>query len=197
MKLKRRLGIIASLVSKGKTVYDIGCDHALLDIFLTLYNENACYAVDVLESALSFARKNIHTYQLEDKINVVCSNGFDALEVKKGSVAVISGMGTSTILSILENPKVKELSEIILQPNNDYTLLRKELSKRNFKIVEEFVIQEKGIFYLTLKVVKGHVHYHKKDLLYGPILRKDDSIDTLLYFESRYLHNLELKKDAK
>ena len=86
MHLNRRLLLLASLVPRGDVVYDIGCDHALLDIFLTLYNQNECYAIDQKESALKMARKNIASYHVEDKIEVLCQNGFATMEDRKSVV---------------------------------------------------------------------------------------------------------------
>jgi len=191
MELTNRLKTISSFIPKSKTVYDIGCDHALLDIFLTLYNKNKCYACDIKESALSFALKNINKYKLIDKIKVVCSNGFDNVDVEKNSVAVISGMGATTILEILKSEKIDNLDFIILQSNNDHFLLRKELAKMDLKIVDEIVIYEKGIYYITFKIIHSKVKYSKIDLEFGPVLKNDDSIDTLLY----YNNCMQRKKD--
>lgn len=194
MELTHRLKIISSFIPKGKVVYDIGCDHALLDIFLTLYNENKCYACDIKESALSFALKNINKYKLIDKIKVVCSNGFDNVDVEKNSVAVVSGMGTSTILDILKNKKIENIEFIILQSNNDHYLLRKQLSKMNLKIIDEIVIYEKGIYYITFKITNGRVKYSKIDLEFGPFLKNDDSLDTLLYYNNCLKRKLDILK---
>lgn len=191
MELTKRLKIISSFIPKGRTIYDIGCDHALLDIFLTLYNENKCYACDIKKSALSFALKNIKKHNLTDKIEIVCSNGFEQVEVEENSIAVMSGMGSTTILEILTNPQIKKIDFFLIQSNNDHAFLRENLSKMNLKIVDEVVIFEKGIYYLTFKVIHEKIKYSKKDLEFGPILKNDDSIDTLLY----YHHMLQKKVD--
>lgn len=184
MDLTVRLKTIASFIKKGEVVYDIGCDHALLDIFLTLYNENKCYACDINKSALSNAYQNIKKYHLTDKIDTICSNGLDEVEVKKNSTMVISGMGTSTILEILKNPKIENIDTFIIQSNNDHFLLRKEIAKMNLKIMDEVIVCEKGIYYLILKVIHGKAKYSKQDLEFGPLLKKDNSLDTLLYYQN-------------
>lgn len=194
MNLTFRLKMIASFIEKGKVVYDIGCDHALLDIFLTLYNENKCYACDINKSALSNAYQNIKKYHLTDKIDTICSNGFDDIDVLKNSIVVISGMGTNTILEILKNPKIENIDTFIIQSNNDHFLLRKELANRNLKIVDEVIVYEKGIYYLILKVIHGKIKYSKKDLEFGPILKKDHSLDTLLYYQNIMNKKLDILK---
>ena len=57
MQIRNRLKAIASLVDKGANVIDVGCDHALLDIYLTLYNENNCIASDINENAYNIAKE--------------------------------------------------------------------------------------------------------------------------------------------
>lgn len=194
MKLPKRLGLIASFVKKGSVVYDIGCDHALLDIFLTLYNENECYACDKIENALHFARKNIKKYNLEDKIEVICSDGLKNIEVKENSIAVISGMGTSTILEILNNEQISKFSYLLVAPHNDYKIFRKATSKLGLKITEEMVLFENKIYYLIFKLEHGNAKYSKKDLEFGPILRKNNDLETLSYFHLQLLEKLEILK---
>ncbi len=46
--------------------------------------------------------------------------------------AVICGMGTTTILSILNSEKLKYVDTLILQSNNDLYHLRKEIVKKAF-----------------------------------------------------------------
>ena len=114
--------------------------------------------------------------------------------LKKNSTMVISGMGTSTILEILKNPKIENIDTFIIQSNNDHFLLRKELAHRNLKIVDEVIVYEKGIYYLILKVIHGKIKYSKKDLEFGPILKKDHSLDTLLYYQNIMNKKLDILK---
>ena len=64
MKLTKRLNEIVSLIDEGTNVIDIGCDHALLDIYLTLNKKNKCIAADINKNALESAIKNIKKYNL-------------------------------------------------------------------------------------------------------------------------------------
>ena len=58
----KRLLEIASLVPVHSTVVDVGCDHALLDIYLTLHRNCNCTASDINENCLKSARENIKKY---------------------------------------------------------------------------------------------------------------------------------------
>ena len=191
MKLKKRLLTICSLIENNKEVYDIGCDHAYLDIFLTEYKNCKCHASDKSSNALKYAIKNIKENKLEDKIEVIVSDGLKNINISDKSTIVISGMGTQTIINILEDDQIYKANDIIIQSNNDHEMLRRYLNKRNLKIVDELVVKEKDIYYITIKVVKGNQKLTKKDFILGPILRKNKDIETISY----YLYLLELKQE--
>lgn len=172
MQIRNRLKAIASLVDKGANVIDVGCDHALLDIYLTLYNENNCIASDINENAYNIAKENILKYGLKDKINVILSNGFLDIDMPLIYTAVICGMGTSTILSILDTDKIDKINKIIVQSNNDLYTLRKEVCKKGFIITDELIVKERGIYYVLISFSKGQKWYSMIDLWLGPVIRK-------------------------
>ena len=183
MGIQKRLKLLASFVPKGNTVYDIGCDHALLSIYLTLYNANTCYAIDNKEKVLKTARENISHYHLEGKIFVLRQDGLGTLSIEEESTAVLAGMGTDTILHILENKEMYHFHRLIIQTNNDYERLRKSMQKKGYKIKEEVAFLDKRVFYVILVFEKGHVHYSKYDLKFGPLLRKQKTKDRDLYYQ--------------
>lgn len=191
MKLKNRLLSIVSLIENDEEVYDIGCDHAYLDIFLTIYKNCKCHASDKSINALKYAKKNIATYKLQDKIETIVSDGLENIDIKENSTIVISGMGTTTITNILENKQIKKAKTIIIQSNNDHEYLRKFLNSKNLTIKEELVLKEKDIYYITIKLVQGKQKLNKKDFKFGPILRKNKDIETISYYT--YLLNLKLE----
>ena len=191
MKLKNRLLSIVSLIENNEEVYDIGCDHAYLDIFLTIYKNCKCHASDKSINALKYAKKNIETYKLQDKIETIVSDGLENIDIKENSTIVISGMGTTTITNILENKQIKKAKTIIIQSNNDHEYLRKFLNSKDLTIKEELVLKEKDIYYITIKLVQGKQKLNKKDFKFGPILRKNKDIETISYYT--YLLNLKLE----
>ena len=79
----KRLLEIASLVPVHSTVVDVGCDHGLLDIYLTLHRNCKCTASDINENCLKSARENIKKYSLVDKIKVVKSDGLNDVKYNK------------------------------------------------------------------------------------------------------------------
>lgn len=184
--INKRLKAIASLVDKNKKIIDVGCDHALLDIYLTLYNSNICIASDINKNALENAKKNIKKYNLENKIETRLQNGIVNIE-DDIDIIIISGMGTKTILDILKNNK--NVNKLIISSNNDYFELRKNLMKK-YHLTKEEAVLDKNKYYLVMKFELGKTKYNYKQLFLGPILiSKKDSV-TKLYYE--YLYNKKI-----
>lgn len=191
MHLSSRLRTIASMIPENITVVDIGCDHALLDIYLTQKNTNRCIATDVNSNVLAIAKKNIETYSLKQEITLIQSDGFQQVEVVEPSIAVIAGMGTSTILSILKNPKAYQFQFVLIQTNNEWEYLRKKVSKMGFHIVEEKNILDKNKYYVLMKWAKGRKHYTKKQCFLGPILMHQSNQDYYQHLLKIYQRNYQ------
>ena len=76
MKINSRLKKIGDLVESNSYCLDVGCDHALLDIYLVLKNKNIkTIASDVSIGPLEQAKKNIKKEGLEEKIEVRLGDG--------------------------------------------------------------------------------------------------------------------------
>lgn len=175
MKISKRLKLIASLVDKKANVIDVGCDHALLDIFLTLNNENKCLASDININALNIAKENIKKYHLSDQIDTIISDGLKNINIELPSTVIISGMGTSTIVDIMKQTNIDNIDSLIIQSNNDLKLLRKEIIKLGFYIDDEEVINDKKIYYVIIKFKKGRKKYNNNnDYIIGPILKNKE-----------------------
>lgn len=171
IKLSKRLQAIADFINKNDKVIDVGCDHGYLSIYLA--DNIGCKKViasDVNQNALNSAIKNINNYNLNKKIDIVLSDGLQSINTSDYNTIVISGMGTSTILKILDNPeKLKTISKLIIQSNNDHYKLRKELIKKGFVISNEKIVFDKK-YYIIIEFNKGIKKYSKKELEYGPFL---------------------------
>jgi len=194
MQIRKRLKTIASLVEKGSKVIDIGCDHALLDIYLTLYNSNECIASDINKNAYEIAKNNIKKYNLSHKIKVIRSDGFNEIEMNDTYTAIICGMGTTSILDILKTPKLHMIDTLIIQTNNDIYNVRKEVNKLGYYINDEVIVKERGIFYNIIKFIKGKRHYNYKELQLGPIILEKNSEEKHEYFKFLLKSNEEILK---
>jgi tRNA (adenine22-N1)-methyltransferase len=179
MKLSSRLKTIADMVSKGSKVVDIGCDHALLGIYLTK-NELAAEVIvsDISEQALNQGKENIKKYGLHKKIETRHGNGLEIIKDLKIDTIIISGLGGKTIIDILiKNPNnLKQINNIIVQPNNNTVYVRKKINNLGYIIDNEKLVKEKNNIYTIISFIKGHRNYSLKELYFGPILikKKDD-----------------------
>lgn len=191
MKLSIRLEAVATLVDVGKRVIDVGCDHAYLDIYLTLNNSNKCIATDINKNALSIAKKNIEKYNCTNKIETVLTDGLTDIEIDKDDNIVICGMGTLTILDIL---KTNILSDtLIISSNNHIDKLRKVVVELGYYIDSEIFVVDKNKPYVIIKFKRGTKKYRQIDYLIGPILK--NNIEYKKYLNQKY--NIILKSIDK
>lgn len=187
MKLSKRLKTIADMVDNNYSVIDVGCDHAFLDIYLTMHGIE-CMAIDNKESVLKYSKKNIDEYGLSDKIKLLHNEGLESIKINSNDLIILAGLGTNTILNIIKN---KNIEQMIVQSNDDTYNLRSSLLKQGYKITEEKVVYEKK-YYTIIKFVRGKAKYNQTQLKYGPLLLKEKSKEFVNYLESRkkYLNNL-------
>lgn len=177
-----RLKSISSLINDCEDITDIGCDHGLLDIYLTLEKKCCCHCCDVNKDIISRAISNIKKYGLEGSIDVFVGNGYDDLGLDYHTIMVLAGMGTSTILKILEKNKTHD---IICQTNTDLYLLRKSICDMGYYIVSEDLVFDNNRFYVSIRFSIGNREYSYDELLLGPILLKKN--DTLF---KKYVNNI-------
>lgn len=180
LKLSNRLLKIASLVKNHDVIIDVGCDHALLDIYL-IKNKivKKAIATDITNGAINMALKNVSYYDCLN-VDVRLGDGLDTLKKEdKVSLIIMSGLGNQKIVSILNNNKEKicNVNELIIQSNTGYYELRKEVVKLGYFIEDEVLIKENNIIYVIIKFKKGKRRYSNKQLYFGPILLKNK--DTL------------------
>lgn len=192
--LGERLKTIASFVDKNTEVIDVGCDHALLDIYLTLYNNNKCTATDISEGALKQAKLNIYRYGLTGNIKVQVGDGLKDIKNLKDTIIILAGMGTETILKILEDERIYEAKYIIVSTHTELRLLRRKMIQKGFMIADEKVAMENYKFYTVIKFVKGKKRYTAKECYLGPILMNDQSYNVFRYYESLLFENDNILK---
>ena len=176
IRLSKRLESIASYITDGMNLVDVGCDHALLDIFLVQTKKNIkVIASDINQNALDIAINNIKKNHLENKIKTCLSKGLENIDTTSLDTIIISGMGSHTMVGILYNniSKLKNIDTLILQSNNDIDFLREKVTKLGYYIKEEKLIKDSNIIYTIILFKKGHKRYTKKELYFGPILLKN------------------------
>lgn len=190
MKINNRLIKVAEKVEVGSNIIDVGCDHALLCIYLIKNNiASSCIASDVNEGPLNQAKKNIFLFNLDKKIKIKLGDGIDTIESITDTI-IISGMGGANIVNILSDGKNKlsNIKTIILSPNNDSYSVRKNVTLLGYKIDFEEIIYDNGKYYPIIVFSKGKQIYNEEDLLFGyNVLQNEFSNKYYNYLLNKYL----------
>ena len=102
MQLSKRLEAIASMVTPGNRLVDVGCDHGYLPIALVRRQIiPSAIAMDVRSGPLGRAKENIEAYGLNPYIETRLSDGLEALQPGEGDTLSVAGMGGPLIERIL------------------------------------------------------------------------------------------------
>ena len=165
---------------------DIGCDHALLSIYLVKERDfSKAIASDNKSGPLKKARENVKYYNVSDKVKLVKAEGLDSYTEGIDTVT-ISGMGGLTINKILDDNRkcLKNVDTLILSPNNYSLAVKRKMIKLGYHIDNEVLVKDNKIIYEILVFKKGRKYYSYKKLFLGPILSlKNDSL-TKEYYQS-------------
>lgn len=153
--LSPRLAMVADCCRPGKPITDIGTDHAYVPAYLLLEGIiPSAVASDLREGPLQNARETVKKYDLEDKVTLVLSNGFQNLTPGACQDYVIAGMGGNLISDLLAaSPWVKDLgNHFVLQPQSHPEDLREYLYQNGFTILKEELCKEEKHLYLCMEV---------------------------------------------
>lgn len=176
INLSKRLSVIADMITDSNIVNDIGCDHALLDIYLLQSKKvKKMIASDITPGALNQAKNNVKKYGVKE-IDLRLGDGLNTInDSDKVDTIVLSGLGNIKINNILnENKKLlNNINNIIIQSNTMPDMIRSEVIKLGYKIDDERLVLENNIIYEIIKFTKGCKKYSKKEIYFGPILLKN------------------------
>lgn len=179
------------MVEENRSVIDIGCDHALLSIYIAKNkNPKKVIASDNKEGPLNGAKDNIKKYKVSDKVIVKLGDGVDPIESDIDTI-IIAGMGGLTTVGILKYKRdlYRNVDTIIISANTDVDFVRKEICKLGYYIEEELLVKDGNIIYPIIRFKLGKKHYKKIEYLLGPILIKKK--------ESLFLDYLTKEKETK
>ncbi|MCM1103605.1 MAG: tRNA (adenine(22)-N(1))-methyltransferase TrmK [Clostridium sp.] len=154
--LSERMKHVLALISHHKAVADVGCDHGYLAIGLVRSGKaKRVVAMDINRGPLARARANVDAYGYRDVIETRLGDGMEALGVGEVQCAVCAGMGGKTICGILGRSRqiVRELDELVLQPQSELHIVRSYLRENGFLIAAEDMVSEDGKFYPMMRVI--------------------------------------------
>lgn len=158
MQLSERLSSVASMVTAGNCLADVGTDHGYVPIYL--YERNIiprAIAMDVNYGPLERARLHIAENGFGNAIETRLSDGLAALKAGEADSVVIAGMGGPLMIRILSAyPEVTaSVKELILQPQSEISDVRIWLYEQGYEIIEEHMVFEDGKYYPMFKAVKN------------------------------------------
>lgn len=155
--LTPRLAATMALIT-GNTLADIGTDHAYIPIEAIKQGfVGRAIACDIKKGPLAIARSNVEKNGLQAKIELRLGSGITPVSAGETETVVIAGMGGILISGILDadSEKSHSFKEIILQPMNAQSELRKYLSEHGFRIVKEDLAVEGFKVYNIMRVING------------------------------------------
>ena len=185
MKINARLKKIGDLVEANSFCLDIGCDHALLDIYLVNQKKNIkAIASDIAEGPLEHARKNIKRERLENEIEVRLGDGLSTYS-EEVNTAIMSGIGGRTIIGICKNnyKTFKKIDTYILSPNNYQEDVKRFMCQNGYYIENEEFVKENKFIYQIIIFKKGKKKYSKKEYFFGPVFLEKKGPLFREYFE--------------
>jgi len=194
MEISDRLRTVASFVRESRSIADIGTDHAYIPIYL--YKEgiiNRAIACDINREPIKRAESNINLYHLGNVIETRLGNGLTPIKAGETDGIVIAGIGGMLMIDILKTypDKMESVKELVLQPQSDVESVRRFIHSRSFRIDDEQMLYEDGIFYTIIRAVCGIESYNsKRDYVFGKINIEKKS--TVL---KKYLYDTILKND--
>jgi tRNA (adenine22-N1)-methyltransferase len=193
--LNERLAMVAEMIGTGKSVADIGADHARLATYLV----ESKIAPKVIIGELSDGPYN-RSYEAvmgcsdRDKIEVRQGNGLQVLERGEVDCVVLAGMGGDTIVDILSHDwdKAASFKYYVFQPMSKAEVLRQRLASRGWIINNERLVQEHDHIYLGITSRPGNCPYylHGLDLELGAFILKADNETKKIYI-ARYLQKCQ------
>ena len=186
--MSSRLEMIASFVTQGRGVADIGTDHAILPIILRRRGyKGYIVAGDINEGPLKKAERGLLEAEVDDVELKLC-NGLEGIDSSRVDIIVVAGMGGDTITGILDRglydmPEWADRSDykLILHPVTKPEILRYWLVNNGFRISGENYIEDNGILCQIICAELGESEKYMDSELY---VGKLERIVNQPYFEA-------------
>lgn len=167
MLLSYRMQAVVGLVEPCRSIADIGCDHGY--VAMELVKNNICkevIAMDINSGPLDKAKSNIKEYGMQKYITTRLSDGTKALRPGEADGIICAGMGGKLIIHILTEGEelVRNMKQLILQPQSELDEVRAFLREMGFQIDREDMICEDGKYYPMMHVIPCNFGKQEKQL---------------------------------
>jgi len=192
MTLSKRLSYVASFVSPGAFLADIGSDHAELPLFL-LEKGVITSAVAVENKPGPYARmaKAVSASPYATKIRLSLSDGISALPEEVDTV-VLAGMGGKLIEKILSDhpERLQKVRTLVIDAHKEREELIAFLAGRGYRLSREIFFFDGGVAYDVERwdQSKTPVKYSVKQCRFGPLNLQEKNPDFIAYFSAQLAH---------
>lgn len=168
-------------LSQNDVVADVGADHGYLSAMLKNSDKfQKVIATDISAPSLEKTKQLAQSLNLD--IDCRVGDGLDVAE--DATMACICGMGGYEIIKILQ--KKPNANKYVFQPVQNAIELRLYLLKHHFKIVSDFVLEDKGKFYYVISTKgKGLNFYDKNAKLFGKDSIRISNEDFIHYLQNQ------------
>ncbi|MBE6991127.1 MAG: SAM-dependent methyltransferase [Ruminococcaceae bacterium] len=159
MHLSDRLAMVASFVTPGSCISDVGCDHGYLSIWLV--ENDVCkriIASDIRPGPLQKGMDNAERFGVDEKIEFRLCDGLADIEESEVDEIVICGMGGEVISTILSDSPWSLKKRLILNPASKADQLRSFLYSNGMEIVSERLVMDSGLMYNVIEARPGNVY---------------------------------------
>lgn len=156
MLLSERMKAVAALALPCRCIADIGCDHGYVAI--ELVRSGICdnvIAMDINKGPLERAKRNIRDFGLQERIEARLSDGAEKLLKDEADGIICAGMGGRLAISIMERSQtlVRNMKQLILQPQSEMSEVRRYLRLNGYKIEKEDMVFEDGKYYPMMRII--------------------------------------------
>ena len=159
MNISRRLNRLAELVTEGSRLADVGTDHGYVPLCLCREKK--------IPSAIAM---DINKGPLERAIRL--SDGLHELKRGEADTVLIAGMGGALMVRILSEgtEALKEVRELVLQPQSEIGDVRRWLGSHGWHIIKEDILLDEGKYYPMFKAVPGEAEdYTEAEYRFGKL----------------------------
>lgn len=162
IQISKRLQQVASFVTEGNRLVDVGTDHGYVPIWL-LQQKRVPFAIgmDVRKGPLERATEHRKLCGLEHQLELRLSDGLKGFNKGEADSIVIAGMGGELMIRILSEgiDKITSVKELVLSPQSEIAQVRHYLSSVGFSIDQEAFLEEDGKYYVVIHAVLGESDY--------------------------------------
>ena len=153
MTLPPRLAEVARHVLPGHPLADVGTDHAQLPAALVASGRvPSAIAIDNKQGPLEHARRTLADRGI-GTVELRHGDGLSPLAPGEVATVVLAGLGGARIIRLLQaGSTLPSLRRLVLQPNTDWTAVRRFIAQRRFALLEETMVTDRDHVYLTLVV---------------------------------------------